>query len=282
MNFDLERRRAEFSVGEFSDFSIGPRSSLGSTGGLWRAQIGSRWHREIREQAEAEGANAAYEVPVSGELARKGWRIALAGRIDQVVQAAAGAVLREIKTVTRPLPADEAELRRDYPEYFVQLAAYLALRGRRERGELVFVEADTGLAQTVPLPAGDERLLDQQLDRVAEFLDLRLRARDRLRAMRYRPAFATRRPGQETASGELRDAVREGQAAVLLEAPTGFGKTGILLECALSELQEGRFDRLLYLTGKSTGQIEVVETLRGMTEPGPGLGAGPAVAAWHV
>lgn len=282
MTFDLDGRRAELSVGQFSDFSIGPRGSLGSTAGLWRAQLGSRWHREIREQAEAQGADAAYEVSVSGELPRRGWRIALAGRIDQLVQAEGAAVLREIKTVTRPLPADETELRRDYPEYFVQLAAYVALRGRRERAELVFVEADTGLSQTVLLRADDGRFLDTQLDRLAEFLDLRLRARDRLRAMRYRPAFDSRRPGQETAAEELRNAIRQGQAAVLLEAPTGFGKTGILLECALGELREGRFDRLLYLTGKSTGQIEVVETLRGMTAPGPGLGEGPAVATWHV
>jgi DNA excision repair protein ERCC-2 len=282
VTFDLELRRAEMSVGQFSDFAIGPRGSLGGTGGLWRAQIGSRWHREIRAQAESEGADAAYEVVVSGELARKGWRIALAGRIDQMVQTADGAVLRELKTVTRPLPAGEADLRRDYPEYFVQLAAYAALRGRRERGELVFIESDTGLAQTVPLLGDDERLLDRQLDRVAEFLDLRLRARDRLRGLRYRPAFPSRRPGQESAADELGHAVRDGQAAILFEAPTGFGKTGILLESALGELRDGRFDRLLYLTGKSTGQIEVVETLRGMTAPGPGLAQGPAVAVWHV
>jgi DNA excision repair protein ERCC-2 len=282
VTFDLEQRRAEMSVGDLSDFSIGPRGSLGGTGGLWRAQLGSRWHREIREQAEAEGADAAYEVAVAGELARKGWRISLAGRIDQVVQAGTVSVLREIKTVTRDLPAAEPDLRRDYPEYFVQLAAYAALRGARERCELVFVEADTGLAQTVGLSADDSRLLDSQLDRVAEFLDLRLRARERLRQMRYRPAFASLRPGQETAAAQLRQSVREAQSAVLLEAPTGFGKTGILLDCALGELREGHFDRVLYLTGKSTGQLEVVATLAAMTGPGADLGDGPAVAAWHV
>ena len=198
------------------------------------------------------------------------------------MRSSAGTVLREIKTVSRALPAPEAELREDYPEYFVQVAAYAALRGAGEACELVFVEADSGLAQTVALSREDELLLGQRLDRVAEFLDLRLRARERLRALRFRPAFAVPRHGQVDAAAELRDAVRAGQSAVLLEAPTGFGKTGVLLECALGELREGSFDRVLYVTGKSTGQLQVAETLRSMTAPGPDLGPGAAVEAWHV
>jgi len=282
VNFDLDQRRVRMGVGDLSDFSIGPRASAGGSGGLWRAQLGAQWHREIRDQAVQDGADAEFEVPIEGELARKGWIVALAGRIDQVVRAAGATVLREIKTVTRPLPAAEAELRADYPGYFVQIAAYAALRGRRERGELVFVEADTGLAQTVALCPEDHRLLDVQLDRVAEFLDLRLRARERLRQLRFRPAFAELRPGQESAAAEVRQAIRGAQCPVLFEAPTGFGKTGVLLECALGELREGHFDRVLYLTGKSTGQLEVVATLGEMTAPGPDLGPGVPVAAWHV
>jgi hypothetical protein len=282
MNFDLDLRRAHLSVGDLSDFSLGPQAASSGSGGLWRAQLGTRWHRELREQVLSEGAAAEFEVPVSGEMARKGWIVALAGRIDQVVLVGGRSILREIKTVTRALPVDEAQLRGDYPGYFVQLAAYAALRGSGEAGELVFVEADTGLAQTVALSPGDQRLLELQLDRVAEFLDLRLRGRERLRSLRFRPAFAALRSGQETASAALTGAVREGRAAVLLEAPTGFGKTGVLLECALGELRAGNFDRVLYLTGKSTGQLHVVETLRSMTAPGPDIAAGSPVAAWHV
>ena len=282
MNVDLDQRRARMGVGDLSDFSLGPRPSAGGAGGLWRAQLGTRWHQDLRQKAAAEGADAQFEVPVEGELARKGWIVALAGRIDQVVRAHGRAVLREIKTVTRALPAGEHELRADYPGYFVQLAAYAALRGARERCELVFVEADTGLAQTVVLTPEDDRLLDAQLDRVAEFLDLRLRCRERLRGLRFRPAFAAFREGQESAAAQVGDALRAGGSAVLFEAPTGFGKTGVLLECALGGLRDGHFERVLYLTGKSTGQLEVVETLGEMTAAGPDLGAGAPVAAWHV
>ena len=282
MNLDLDRRRAQLSVGDLSDFSVGPQPASAGAGGLWRAQVGTRWHRELRQQALSEGADAEFEVPVGGEVARRGWTLALAGRIDQVVRVGGETVLREIKTVTRALPEDEARLRSDYPAYFVQLAAYAALRGSRERGELVFVESDTGLAQSVVLSPADERALELQLDRVAEFLELRLRGRQRLRALRFRPAFSSLRAGQEEAAAALTRAVRGGQSAVLLEAPTGFGKTGVLLECALGELRAGNFDRVLYLTGKSTGQLHVAETLRAMTAPGPDIGQGAPVAAWHI
>lgn len=282
MNVDLDRRRAELSVGDLSDFTLGPRGSSGSSGGLWRAQQGTQWHNALRAQALSEGGDTQFEVAVSGELARGGWLIALSGRIDQVVRSGGAAVLREIKTVTRALPTREDELRADYPHYFAQVAAYAALRGLGEACELVFVEVDTGLAQTVALHAGDHRLLEVQLRRVVEFLDLRLRARARLRDLRFRPAFEVPRPGQEAALVELRQALEFGQSAVLLEAPTGFGKTGVLLEVALGALRGGHFERVLYLTSKSTGQLHVSETLRSMTAPGPGLGAGAPVAAWHV
>ena len=282
MNFDLDRRSIQLSVGTLSDFSIGPKGSLGGGGGIWRAQLGTHWHNELRAQAVSEGLEAEFEVPVTGQLARRGWLIELNGRMDQVVRADGETVLREVKTVMRPLPADEAELRSVYPEYFVQLAAYSALRGAGERGELIFVEADSGLAQTVRLSPSDGALLELQLDRVAEFLDLRLRARERLSALQFRPAFAVPREGQEQAAAELKDGLENGQAAVLLEAPTGFGKTGVLLDAALGELQAGAFERVLYLTGKSTGQLQVVETLRSMTRPGDGLIGSAPVAIWHV
>jgi DNA excision repair protein ERCC-2 len=282
VKFDLDQRRVRMSVGDLSDFSIGPVGSVGGSGGIWRAQLGTHWHNELRAQVLSEGAEADFEVPVEGEMARRGWLISLSGRIDQVVRSGGEAVLREIKTVTRALPAPEAELRADYPGYFVQAATYAALRGAGEKCELVFVETDTGLAQVVALGPADEALLGERLDRVAEFLDLRLRARERLRGLRFRPAFPVPREGQVAAAAELMGAVQGAQAPILLEAPTGFGKTGILLECALRGLKEGMFDRALYVTGKSTGQIQVAATLRGMTEAGSDLGGGAPVAAWHV
>jgi Rad3-related DNA helicase len=382
MEFDLDQRSASLSVGEFSSFITGPRSSSGGPQGVWRAQLGTHWHNELRSRAKAETPATEFEIPITGRLAHRGWLITLSGRIDQLLRSAAGVTLREIKTVTRELPADEAELRNAYPDYFAQLSAYVeltrlgaldggvarttpplpgapgqchALRdipsengpaerhvirdiaetgaggagavaraaagqaaggvaGRRRSdalclpitAELCFVEVDSGLAQTVTLSRSDETCFRTQLERVVEFLELRHRARERLRHLRFRPAFARRRPGQETTEQELTATFAQ-HPLVLFEAPTGFGKTGVLLEFALGQLRSGHFDRVLYLTSKSTGQIQVVRTLGAMTsEPGspaasattrgagaagstppddtpaPPAAAATPVAVWHV
>jgi DNA excision repair protein ERCC-2 len=273
MDFDLDARRARMSVGDLADFAIGPRESGGGPSGIWRAQLGIHWHRQLRAQATAADPAAEFEIAIEGDIFHRGWTLVFNGRIDQLVQAHGARVLREIKTVTRALPAPATELRADYPSYFAQAAAYVALlrqaaapsQDRGLQAEVVFVEADTGLAQAVPLLPSDEALFRGQIERVAEFLDLRLRARERLRLLRFRPPFAELRPGQESVLARLEAALRRPPGKVLLEAPTGFGKTGVLLEVALGELRAGRYERVLYLTGKSTGQIQVSRTLAEMT-----------------
>ena len=322
MIFDLDARTAALSVGEFAAFSLGPREAFGTGGaGVWRAQLGTHWHNELRSRATAEHAAAAeFEIPITGRIVHRGWTLTLAGRIDQIIRTARAVTLREIKTVTIALPADPAELRRDYPEYFIQLATYgtlarlglaelgtkvgTPLRGVRDRratafrsdgsealplpsdgsafaeaaadksepsfqatrSELVFVETGSGLVQSIALTPADDALFRTQLERFAEFLDLRLRARERLRGLRFRPAFTTPRPGQESTQREL-TTLFERQPLVLFEAPTGFGKTGVLLEFALGQLRSGHFDRAIYLTSKATGQLQVVRTLQAMTAP---------------
>ena len=301
MIFDLDQRTVALSVGEFADFSLGPREGgAGGAAGLWRAQLGTHWHNELRTQAVAEhAATASFEVPITGRIAHRGWVFSLTGRIDQLIRQGQTALLREIKSVTTPLPDDESTLRADYPAYFIQLATYAALSRLGlastspptptptpaptpppppecrllsdilhgpAQAELVFVEAGSGLLQTVALTPADEVLFRSQLERVAEFLDLRLRARQRLRGLRFRPAFASPRPGQETTRAEL-TALFQRHPLVFFEAPTGFGKTGVLLEFALDQLRSGHFDRALYLTSKSTGQLQVVRTLTAMTTP---------------
>ncbi len=306
MVFDLDLRTATLSVGEFAEFSVGPREAGGGAGGLWRAQLGTQWHRELRDRAVAEhGTAAEFELPLNGRIVHRGWTIALGGRVDQLLRLPAGNVLREIKTVIRPLPADESELRAEYDSYFIQAATYAALiRSGLIEGpaatafgsaatatELVFVEPGSGLLQTVALTRHDEAPFRHRLEQVAEFLELRRRARDRLRSLRYRPPFAAPRPGQETTQAELtaRFATRP---VVFFEAPTGFGKTGVLLEFALGQLRSGHFDRALYLTSKATGQLQVIRTLEAMTapdaaeansaEPTSRLAGTTPVAAWHV
>ncbi len=281
MHFDLATRTARLSVGDFAGFSTGPSEGGNGNAGRWRAELGQRWHAELRARAEASaapGAAPAFEVPVEGRLVHRGWTLELGGRVDQLE----ADVLREIKTILHPLPADETDLRTAHGDWFLQAATYAVLRRALgapvRRAELVFVEATSGLLQTVALTPFDEALVAHQLEVVVGFLDRQRAAAERRRRLRFAPPFPSLRPGQDDLRRRLAEflpessASADGPTCLLLEAPTGFGKTGCVLEFALERLRTGRFDRLVWLTGKSTGQLPVVETLRRMLPESDGLG----------
>lgn len=334
MEIDLQRREVTLSVGEFANFSTTPSpGGDGSGGGVWRAQLGSHWHRELRERDAADPA-VKFEVAVDGPWLCRGWTLHLGGRIDQTRESPGSGkpgLVREIKTVMQSLPADESTLRADYPEYFRQLATYVFLLGAAPRaadpsascgsglmpdirkpivgdrvrpatdsesrtgmsarnatalrveGELVFVEAGTGFIQTVALGSDAGTVFEEQADRLVEFLENRRAARERRLSLEVSPAFESLRPGQEGVQAALRESFgldgTMGAQALLFEAPTGFGKTGCLLEFALHGFKEGAYDRVVYLTGKSTGQIQVTRQLEAMiARPGT---AG-RVPVWQV
>ena len=85
--------------------------------------------------------------------------------------------------------------------------------------------------------------------------------------LKFKPAFTSPRIGQPEAQTDIQTAVNHSNT-ILFEAPTGFGKTGILLEFALSQLKNNRYQRAIYLTGKSTGQLQVTRQIKKMvTQP---------------
>src|ERR1019366_8204453 len=92
MQFSLDHQTASLSVGDFSDFALGPRESFGGPQGLWRAQLGQHWHNELKAQVECDNTvggalrpEVRFEVPIEGVLKHRGWAITLTGRIDQIL-----------------------------------------------------------------------------------------------------------------------------------------------------------------------------------------------------
>ena len=286
VDFDFEQRRVTLPVRELAEFRLGPPGGGGQRPGRWRAELGQIWHETLRQRTSAELAatvpaegvsatTAAFEVTLRGALRLADWTFELQGRIDQVLDRPEGVCLREVKSVSATLPLDPAELRSRYPEYFAQVAIYALLApsqtawaGRPILAEVVFVEVATGLLQTVPVEDTDLVAARRRGEALAGFLEHRRDLQMRLGKLQYEPPFTSWREGQAETRAELfRLDPRTRQ--ILFEAPTGFGKTGILLEYGLNQLRRGLFDRLIYLTGKSTGQLEVVRQLNAML-PTPG------------
>ena len=284
MRVSLSNRTVTLGVGEFAGFTDRPVSG-GDTGrarGTWRAEVGQAWHAALREKREAGAGEAAFEVPLEANWPHAGWVFELRGRIDQVERTETTVVLREIKTTSRPLPAHESDLLAEHPAWFVQLAAYVHLYplawptgGLPVEGELVFVEFQTGITQTVRPGAAAGGHFTGQLERLTRFLETRREHLERLRDFTFAPAFPVPRDGQETVVEDLRQSLGDTRIG-LFEAPTGYGKTAAVLEHALRSLRDGAFSRVVYLTGKSTGQLQAAAELRRM------LGAGGPVAFQQV
>lgn len=259
LSIEAEARRIRAGVGEFARFRLSGRG--GKKLQPWRTELGQQWHQRLQTEWQPEGG--LVEHPVKGTLNVDGWTIELEGRLDYWLPAASPAVFREIKTVSVPLPAAAPALRARYPQHFLQGAAYLRLlqaAGHRAKGSLVLLEIATGLRQEVALEAEDLDSFAGHCRQVIRFFELGRQAGGRRHRFGLRSLRDCARPGQL----ELLEQLEQSSLAhpvIALEAPTGFGKTRLLLEHALSHLREGRWDRVIYLTGKSTGQVQVMKEL---------------------
>lgn len=281
MEIDAKQRLVTLSVGEFARFSPYSQRSESMGFGNWRAQVGQQWHQEIQKNAPEEGF--ANEMPINGDLIWNGWTMRLSGRIDQIRDEPKGAYLREIKTVATPLPIDPLEIAIRYKSYCLQLLSYreLLIRERKQEAEdialdLLLVEISTGITQSIRLDndSFDTQIVDH-LDLFANYLDQKSSRLARLRELQFKPAYETPRPGQETIQADLKSAF-ETSPVVCLEAPTGYGKTGVAWEIALQRLATGQVDRILYLTSKSTGQVEATERLKAL------LGNHSSASYWQI
>jgi Rad3-related DNA helicase len=273
MQWDWQNRSLKMSVGELARFSLQSAPDEGS--GRWRMELGSHWHQVLRDRAEATAEGWTFEKAVQDSLFQAGWQFDLRGRIDQLNDTGKHPVLREVKTVSCSLPAEEDELRSSYPQYFHQAMLYGFLMGKKGTfpvTELVFLEIQTGLTQIVTLGDKDLEALHLHLTSVISELEERRGHFSLLRDYVVPEPFPEWRPGQLEAREALDDAL-ERTTFTLFEAPTGFGKTGLALEQALVRLAAGEVERILLLTSKNTGHTPLLKQLEVFRESGRGLTA---------
>jgi DNA excision repair protein ERCC-2 len=268
MRIDTAQWRIELSAQDFAGFRPGP--AAGRSAPAWRAEAGRQWHETLRQEAEAREEGWRFEVPLKAELRALGWTLAVTGRADQWREREGDIEVIEVKTVLGGLPRAPRLLRESHPHHFLQLGAYChaarLLPGTRSvRGTLVLVDPTEGTRQEVALDDGDEAALQAQAEVLAAHAENRRAGNARLLALPDRAPFADPRPEWSQAGVDL-DATA-GQGIRLLVAPTGFGKTSAALRHGLSLLRSGRATKLVYVTGKGTGQLQVMTELRRLAGP---------------
>ena len=140
---------------------------------------------------------------------------------------------------------------------------------------VVYFNVDSGVESPVErsyAAAELKSLFDERCHRFLQWLRRESRHREtrnyRLVALRF--PHERFRIGQRELAASVYRAARSG-VHLLAQAPTGIGKTLATLFAALKSMSEGRIDKIVYLTAKTTGRHLAVEALRSLGAERMGL-----------
>jgi len=284
MHADHDARVLRISVTELCQADL---PSLRRTGDLRSLWLGQALHARYQQRAALRNAGFQAEVAVHGSLQHLreqlqrqppvAWQVEIHGRVDALWSSQPG----EKRGPQQSLRIEELKSGRPPPpgppkEAFALQAALYAWMLERERGlpvsaEIVFLAPDASAALRVPVSWPLRRLLAVLHTRIDLLLreheaDSARRAAARASADQVRFPHPHRRPGQARLEAAVETALARGEQ-LLLEAPTGTGKTAAVLTPALRHaLAEGR--HLFVLTASTLQQHLMMKTLRALAPPG--------------
>ncbi|MCP3983185.1 MAG: DEAD/DEAH box helicase [bacterium] len=237
--------------------------------------LGASRHRRFQDQRIAEDPGYRTELALEAEFLHQGWTVLLRGRADGVQglteDDTTPIVIEELKTGIGKL--DPTQKRAE--AYALQAATYAWMLTRTTPRDVETRILWWPLDHSSPSPIPVRWNLDEIEARIRARLDLvfeeiwnaALRnARMQAAAVNLRPPHQRWRPAQEEIVEAVEHALDAGEH-LLLQAPTGAGKTGAtLLPVAKAALREGR--RVFFLTSRRTQQRLPLQTLARMAPPG--------------
>ncbi len=238
------------------------RAASAALAGPQRAELGRNAHILHAEKRASAEETYLPEQPVALELTVDGGRVLLTGRIDGVWTEAGQTILEEVKL--RPLGSAELPLPGDMKQLLLYLWIWRTTHANEPApaGRLTYLDPLRGSIDEHVVERSIH-LLDELHVEVHQRLTLILRyerAEAARLAERRRHAGAIvwpwpdKRPLQTEMEEVVAEAVR-GKRHLLLEAPTGSGKTGPILLTAYREcLRHGW--RLAYATSRTSQQAD--------------------------
>ncbi len=254
------------------DLRLAVVQSLAARAAAGRA-VHAAWQAERAEGDDRFRAEVRLRVQLAVGDPGAPWTAVLHGRVDGLSHVDGRAVVEEVKSTALPAHRLYGARPDDLPEWVEQVETYLwmlAAEGHdRPLGRLVLVSLVDGARHVLGIDADPDRVGD----RIRARLDALVRGRERRlgwlaarRARRVPDPFDAWRPGQR----EIAEATAWGMEAghrVLVEAPTGLGKTAAVLVGALRfALASGK--QVFWATQRTTQQRAVVEAVRRLRERG--------------
>lgn len=261
------RRRYSVSVREFVDWALksGNLASQRRFTPPNRALQGVEEHKRVQDTRPPEYIS---ETPVRFSRADAGIELTLQGRIDGLWPQPEGWLLEEIKSVTPDWDGTP------HPLHWAQAKVYAFLFLQDNPIDEIRVQLTYSSIETHALTVFREKHTAAQLEEFFNALWTANHARYQKRAawsasrdtsLASLPfPFPALRPGQQALIDAVAETTSNG-GRLFAEAPTGIGKTISVLFGALPGLANAAYDRLYYLTAKTSGRRvaeEAIESLR--------------------
>jgi DNA excision repair protein ERCC-2 len=254
--------------------------ALAAPGAAERMALGSWLHRQHQESARARDPSYRSEVRLAATVDHDGRALRIEGRADGLRRGDDGrTVVQELKSAAGAGPRCGERLALERLQ--VELYAWLLARegGETPGAEILWLAtAADGIrvvaqeSVAVDLPAIERRLGVLLEGVVADARRQEARATGRRGlADGLRFPFASERPGQRTLEAAVEGALDAGRH-LLLEAPTGIGKTVAVLLPALRHAFNGG-DRVLLLTSRGSQQRGALAALELLAPPGSAAAA---------
>jgi DNA excision repair protein ERCC-2 len=270
MDINYNKKRLTLSVSELSRLVADTVETRGSVSLSLRGRLGSKAHRswqEGRKQDTPFRQEVHLDVCLPG-VGPEGWEIRVRGRLDGLTEELDRLVVEELKTVALP-PSRFASLSADdFPRHRRQVEIYLHLlaHARPDKpafGKLVYLNLPTNKKRIFEIPYDRAEVERSILDVAATLIEREIRrAEERQQkiqmALQFSFPFPKMRLGQQDMIEAIQEALRAG-SSLLLEAPTGLGKTAAALFAALPYALE-HDKQVMFLTSKTTQQDLVFRT----------------------
>lgn len=257
-------------VRELADFALrtGDLGVERDFAGPDRALAGIRGQQRLQRSRPA---GYQKEVRVAHDIAADEFTLRVQGRIDGLLATDSEVLIEEIKTVQGRWNHEPD------PLHWVQVKCYGFMYAHahgcaRVKLRLVYLNLDTGEPFEFPAEASFEELSEFFAHATAIYLEWqredwkwRQQRDESIRALPF--PFPAYRPGQRAIAVAVYRAIAGGKT-LFIEAPTGIGKTMAVLFPALKALAEGRFERVFYLTARTTARAVAERALADLRRAG--------------
>jgi DNA excision repair protein ERCC-2 len=273
LRFDETSKVFEVSARELAEEEGFRRVGFDRGDGWRRLGLGSQMHARVLAARRDAMPGYRSEVHVQARVAVESWTGVLTGRLDGCLERSEGHwLIEEMKSadlsVESVRPSGYA-FERDRRQLLAYCYLWRRLGHPKVSGALVYVDIRTGDEISIAVPYEGEEAdgqIEARLRRLLRIWHAQQAIRERKRKAARRMPFphTAPRPIQEKMIEAVSRAVAEGEN-LLLEAPTGSGKTAAALYPAMVEgLTSGR--QVVFLTAKTLQQTMAVSALKAMNE----------------